>query len=155
MRERSNPFCFQHCCKGVLKYIRDELHETFPTKMDFWCKVKGINSKTAALIVYCLTGESVACPVDVHVQEFSIALGHTNGTTPDEICWQLQELKLVHPNEGVEWNDACGSICQQHRDGKLARLVEKAKDNENAKSNWPDLEELMTKLFPDLKEGKG
>ena len=111
----------------VLKYVKEVWRGEFPRKMEPWLECDEIGTKTAALLLFCLTGKAEYCPCDMHVMDSCEKLGYTNAMSEDELCWQLR--KWLTEEYNIAFNDAVGSIAQKYKDGGFEFMLQKGREN--------------------------
>ena len=95
----------------LFKYIKYDLKGLFPKDFTFWVAMYEFGTKTASLFLKCAFNLKSVVPVDTHVKIMSKQLMLTNGTSTDEICWQLS--KFIDPEISIRLNDYMGSIRQK------------------------------------------
>ena len=136
-------------CANILRHIRDQLDGEFPDDNEYWINYHEIGPKSAPLIIYCTTGESVDCPVDVWVFRYCKKLGYSMvATNPDMMNYLLSHWFPV--DLGIPFNDALGSIGQCTKDEELIKFMwEAAKDPE-----FPAMAGILQRLLAEEESTK-
>ena len=97
-------------CHKIFLYVHDECGGIPPTDPNFWLNLYEFRSKSVAVMFRAAWGIELYVPVDSHVTHVLTELKLTNGKSPDEICFQLNQF---FPTDWkINFNDYVGSISQ-------------------------------------------
>ena len=61
-------------------------------KLEDWIIFHEFATKSAALLLKLVLNKDTSVPIDIQVKTVAECFGLTNGTTDDEVIWQLKQI---------------------------------------------------------------